>query len=365
MMMVVPLMTAAEMTGNRLRRCCLWIFLFCACTAAVQAFDGTADSSIAEAGGGRRIAVNLASRILTVYEGNQKLCMFPVGPGKVSTPSPTGTFAVFSKEMNPEWVDPKDEKKRIPTGAYNPLGYRWLGFYDTYGIHGTNMPGSIGWYVSNGCIRMYEDDVEQVYDLVEIGTPVELYYDRMVLEREEDQSLSYYIYPDGYGLQPLDVASINEVLAVYGIDDFESDEAIAAKIEASDGTPTVIGREYPVYINGKLLEGKAVWQRGVLYLPVKAVAAAVGITIQWDAPSGLLYTPLGQAPGYLKKHHIYCRADDVLQLFYLTGEIHDAQAYSAHLDWHAGLSRAFHSERLYPEGALVPFLKVLYMYIFA
>jgi len=58
------------------------------------------------------------------------------------------------------------------------LGSRWLGLSipgGRYGIHGTNNPASIGGYVSNGCIRMHNRDIEEIFPRVEIGTPVEIY----------------------------------------------------------------------------------------------------------------------------------------------------------------------------------------------
>ena len=51
----------------------------------------------------------------------------------------------------------------------NPLGERWIGFYGEYGIHGTVEPESVGKRVSLGCVRMYEADVEEVFDLVVTG----------------------------------------------------------------------------------------------------------------------------------------------------------------------------------------------------
>ncbi|MFT9497897.1 L,D-transpeptidase family protein [Anaerosolibacter sp.] len=76
--------------------------------------------------------------------------------GKPSTASPTGTFKITEKAPNPGGV----------------FGTRWMRFYKDYGIHGTNNPASIGKAVSNGCIRMYNQDVNYVYSLAPIGTEV-------------------------------------------------------------------------------------------------------------------------------------------------------------------------------------------------
>jgi len=110
---------------------------------------------------GSHISVNLATRRLTHYEGERLIKTYPVGVGKPSTPTPTGNYNIVVKIMN-------------PGGA---LGSRWMGLSipkGNYGIHGTNNPSSIGGYVSNGCIRMYNHDVEELFPKVPIGMPVNI-----------------------------------------------------------------------------------------------------------------------------------------------------------------------------------------------
>ena len=69
--------------------------------------------------------------------------------------------------------------KIIGPGRDNPLGTRWLGLSAKgYGIHGTNVPGSIGHAASHGCIRMRQRDLEELFDLVRVGVSVELAVER-------------------------------------------------------------------------------------------------------------------------------------------------------------------------------------------
>ncbi|MBR0102353.1 MAG: L,D-transpeptidase, partial [Selenomonadaceae bacterium] len=124
----------------------------------------------------KKIYINVASRLMTFYDGNIKVAVYHLGLGKVSTPTPTGYYQVRAKEINPPWIDPSDPEYDVPSGPDNPLGYRWMEIQGNYGIHGTNRPDSIGGYVSNGCIRMREQDVEALFDAVEVGTPVEITY---------------------------------------------------------------------------------------------------------------------------------------------------------------------------------------------
>lgn len=110
-------------------------------------------------GYGSNIIVYTHYRQLTFHERERPVKTYPVGVGKPATPTPTGNYKVVNKILNPGGV----------------LGSRWLGLDipgGVYGIHGTNNPGSIGGYVSNGCIRMHNKDVEELFPLVEIGTPV-------------------------------------------------------------------------------------------------------------------------------------------------------------------------------------------------
>ncbi|WP_434092381.1 L,D-transpeptidase [Priestia megaterium] len=74
-------------------------------------------------------------------------------------------------------------KGHIPGGdPRNPLGKRWLGinangtYGDTYGIDGNNNENSIGKYMSQGCVRMHNADIEKLYDKVQVGTPVAITY---------------------------------------------------------------------------------------------------------------------------------------------------------------------------------------------
>lgn len=110
---------------------------------------------------GSRIVINLDTRRLSHFEGNQPVKTYPVGVGKQATPTPTGSYQVVEKVMHPGGM----------------LGTRWMGLSipgGNYGIHGTNNPSSIGGYVSNGCIRMHNQDVEELFSKVGIGMPVEI-----------------------------------------------------------------------------------------------------------------------------------------------------------------------------------------------
>lgn len=104
-----------------------------------------------------RILINTSSKIMTLYRNGIVYKTYPIAVGKPSTPTPKGNFTIINKAYNPG----------------GPFGARWLGLSKRgYGIHGTNNPSSIGKEISNGCIRTYNQNIIELYDLVPVGTPV-------------------------------------------------------------------------------------------------------------------------------------------------------------------------------------------------
>ena len=120
----------------------------------------------------RRLIVSIPDRKIVLIEDGQVVKVYPIAVGKKSTPSPNGNFHIASRVVKPAWYQPG---QMVEPGPANPLGTRWMGLgYKGYGIHGTNMPNSIGKAASHGCIRMRNHDVEELFELVQIGDPVEL-----------------------------------------------------------------------------------------------------------------------------------------------------------------------------------------------
>jgi len=268
----------------------------------------------------KKISINLAARSLALLEGTEKIRLYPIGPGTPHTPTPVGYYKIQSKDVNPSWTSPSTGQT-IPSGPDCPLGYRWMQIQGNYGIHGTNNPDSIGHYVSNGCIRMLEKDVEALFDLVKVGTPVEITYNRVVVEKMADNTVVYYIYPDGYGWQKLSVEDVNKWLAGYGVANFVSNEDIEKKINDSDGEPTYVAKVYPLYVNGEKMKNKAVEQNGVLYLPAIDLANAVHVDLGWNDKTQKLISTLGVADGVDKKDVLYCKLADAKTLFKLEGAV--------------------------------------------
>jgi len=121
---------------------------------------------------GCRIVVSIPDHTLALLDGDRVLHTWPIATGKESTPSPQGDFRIVNRVRNPVWYGPHQV---TPPGSHNPLGTRWMGLSARgYGIHGTNDPRSIGRSASHGCIRMRNQDVEELFDMVPVGVSVRL-----------------------------------------------------------------------------------------------------------------------------------------------------------------------------------------------
>lgn len=113
--------------------------------------------------------VDLSDYEITIHAHGYFVTRYPCGIGKDGS-SPLGTFTVENKQVDPTYYGPNGIIDHDdPT---NPLGERWIDIGNSYGIHGTIDPGSIGRSESAGCIRLHNDDVAAVYDLLSIGSDV-------------------------------------------------------------------------------------------------------------------------------------------------------------------------------------------------
>jgi lipoprotein-anchoring transpeptidase ErfK/SrfK len=124
----------------------------------------------------RRVVVSIPDRKLAVIENEVVLRLFPVAVGSATSPSPVGTFTIVNRIDRPTYYAPG---KVIPPNSRNPLGTRWLGLsVKGYGIHGTDVPSSIGHARSHGCIRLRNRDVEELFEMLRPGDVVEVHADR-------------------------------------------------------------------------------------------------------------------------------------------------------------------------------------------
>ncbi len=147
-----------------------------AAVLAIAAVDACAEERRAER---QRIVISISDRKLVLFDGDQIVKVYNVAVGKPSTPTPEGEFQIINHVPNPTYYG---SGVVIAPGKDNPLGTRWMGLSAKgYGIHGTNVPSSIGKAASHGCIRMRQHDLEELFDLVHVGATVELRDERPAL----------------------------------------------------------------------------------------------------------------------------------------------------------------------------------------
>ena len=135
------------------------------------------------------IVINLAAMRLFQFKGDSKslaVSTYPIGVGTEERPSPMGQMYVARKATRPTWHVPasiaEDHRKKgdplpakVLPGPQNPLGeYALYLSKSTYLIHGTNKPASIGLRATNGCIRLYPEDVKKLYENTPVKTPVSI-----------------------------------------------------------------------------------------------------------------------------------------------------------------------------------------------
>jgi lipoprotein-anchoring transpeptidase ErfK/SrfK len=124
----------------------------------------------------RQIIVSIPDRKLALLEDGDVLKVYDVAVGAEKSPSPSGDFTIVNRLENPTYYRPGVV---IEAGANNPLGTRWMGLSQKgFGIHGTNQPQSIGKAASHGCIRMAQEDLEELFTLVHVGDAVSIRAER-------------------------------------------------------------------------------------------------------------------------------------------------------------------------------------------
>lgn len=125
-----------------------------------------------------RVVVDLQARWALYFLGDEVAAAWPVGIGRPGEETPPGEYTAIEKTEKPSWM--KVGQEPIPFGdPRNPLGTRWIGWArggakTTYGFHGTKEPESIGREASDGCVRFHNEDVEELFQILPEGAPIQV-----------------------------------------------------------------------------------------------------------------------------------------------------------------------------------------------
>ncbi len=238
---------------------------------------------IAPLAGVEGVVVNLAERAAYLYENGRPVARYPVATGMRGWETPTGDYTIANKAKNPTWFPPEwaVEEEPVPPGPSNPLGDRWLGLsIKGYGIHATNAPWTVGRYLSHGCIRMYPEQVQELYETVKVGTPVKIVYARVVLGyRPEEGAVYMGYYPDPYRIGRAGPDSVGAQLAGCGLEWAAGLATVAKALESPRGVPMrILGSRTRVTVNGK---------------PVEFALGPTRVGGDWLVPAGPLVEAMG------------------------------------------------------------------------
>ena len=183
---------------------------------------------------------------------------FPVGLGREEWPTPQTKFKVRGKTESPTWVIPESIKKErikengwtenfIPGGhPDNPLGaYRielTLPISGSYAIHGTNNPWAVGRLVTHGCIRLYPEDIKQLFAMVRRGTVGKFIYEPVKVG-VRDGKVYVEVHEDIYNLAPDPYHEAQRALQTAGLGSFVDSALLAAALEDKSGTPIEVTKK--------------------------------------------------------------------------------------------------------------------------
>jgi lipoprotein-anchoring transpeptidase ErfK/SrfK len=126
------------------------------------------------------LTLDRSSFTLRLWKNLKLAKTYTVAVGAEGFATPEGLYQIEAMEENPVWNVPESDwagslaGQSIPPGPENPIKARWMAIYEGAGIHGTEETSSLGTAASHGCVRMAIPDVEELYEEVEIGTPIYL-----------------------------------------------------------------------------------------------------------------------------------------------------------------------------------------------
>ena len=159
------------------------------------------------------IVINLAQwRLFYFPTGGDRVETYPLGLGIIGRKTPLGSTRIIFKEANPTWYPPPSIRAErpelpamVPPGPDNPLGAYALHLgWPNYRIHGTNKPDGVGRNVSHGCIRLYPEDIERLFNVVAVGTPLRV-VDQPATAGWSGDALYVEVYPSKSQVEEIDI----------------------------------------------------------------------------------------------------------------------------------------------------------------
>ena len=206
------------------------------------------------------IVLNIPEMRLYYYppENPEQAVTHPIGIGRQGWATPYLDTRIIQKKTRPAWYPPESIRKehaeqgdplpkRVPPGPDNPLGnYAMRLGQPEYIIHGTNKPFGIGMRVSHGCIRLYPEDIESLYQKVKLRTPVRIINQPYKVGRHGEKlylEAHPYLEEDTEQFQGNLTSVVENLIKLTGDGGYEVDwDLVNSVITEPDGIPVEIGR---------------------------------------------------------------------------------------------------------------------------
>jgi L,D-transpeptidase ErfK/SrfK len=195
------------------------------------------------------IVINVPEMRLYDFTQGPEPEVFAIAIGDAFDPTLLGEFRVGAKRTEPAWYVPKSILEErpghplvVPPGPDNPLGSRWMTIGSTsYGIHGTNVRWSIGRLATHGCIRLYEDEIQRLYERIPSGTKLQILYQPYKWGR--DGTVLYLeAHPDPYERAPDRLAMALEQPRALGLVQHVDVALVRRVVDEARGVPVAVGR---------------------------------------------------------------------------------------------------------------------------
>lgn len=273
--------------------------------------SGEAESTKNENEGIKKVELNIPTLTLKLKQGSTTLKEYTVAVGKTFYQTPIGKYSIKNKIIYPTWYPAGREP--VPPGSQNPLGTRWLGIHNGYGIHGNNNPESIGTFISKGCIRLYNKDVEELFDLVEIGTPVEITYETILLKKDEYTQTNYLeVYPDVYNLGINIKERIMSILKENSI--AVSEHKLNNLLNQINKTKVIFSATPVLQINGHTLTNDVVASNNKYYVNFMAVSRYLRLDTNLDKDLQRIYLKKIPVAFCSENDKQYIAVDDIAEI---------------------------------------------------
>ena len=193
------------------------------------------------------LVINLPELSLYHFEKGALKRRYSLGLGRSGWHTPSGRFEIINKARNPTWVVPPSIQRameargeevvtRVPPGPGNPLGPYWMATSAPgVGIHATNRPWSIGHFVSHGCIRMFTEEIAELFPQIEVGTPVAIVYRTFKLALTPEGRVFLEAHPNSYRKKQDPRGQLEALLREHQLQDRVDWEKVEQVLKAQEG----------------------------------------------------------------------------------------------------------------------------------